>query len=141
MKNQLSDQKLLDLCLHYGKLALLYRRKFIGLLPEVSRRRLYEQKGFSSIFEFAYKLAGLSEAQVKRALSLDQKFADKLVLRNALISGKISINKLARVASVATVGNQEYLYEQVKVLPKDAVETLVRDMKEVAENNRSANDM
>lgn len=26
--------------------------KFIGLLPEVYRRKLYEKKGFSSIFEF-----------------------------------------------------------------------------------------
>lgn len=126
--SSLSNRCLYELCQKYGKLALLYRRKFIGLLPEVSRRRLYEQKGFGSIFEFAYKLAGLSEAQVKRTLSLDKKFEDKPVLREALVSGKVSINKLARVASIATVENQKSLLHQTELLSQKAVETFVRDI-------------
>ncbi len=133
MKN-LSDQKLLELCSHYGKLALHYRRKFIGLLPEVNRRRLFQKKGFNSIFEFAFKLAGLSEAHVKLAISLDQNFADKPILHNALTSGKTSINKLVRIASVATVENQKFLATQVELLPNRALETLVRDIKVDPEN-------
>ncbi len=128
-KPTLSDEKLLELCAHYGKLALHYRRKFIGLLPEVNRRKLFLGKGFNSIFEFAFKLAGLSEAQVKRAISLDQKFSDKPILREALVTGKISLDKLARVASIATPENQEFLVTQVSLLSKSSVETLVRDMK------------
>ncbi len=119
MKN-LTDEKLLELCAHYGKLALHYRRKFIGLLPEVNRRKLFQKKGFNSIFEFAFKLAGLSEAQVKLAISLDQSFSDKPLLHKALTRGKTSINKLVRIASVATVENQEFLATQVELLPKNA---------------------
>ncbi len=125
----LTDKKLLELCSHYGRLALHYRRKFIGLLPEVNRRKLFQKKGFNSIFEFAFKLAGLSEAQVKLAISLDQNFSDKPILHNALTSGKASINKLVRIASVATVENQEFLATQVELLPNRALETLVRDIK------------
>jgi len=76
----LSDEALYDQCAQYGALALYYRRKFTGLLPEVNRRRLYERKGFSSIFEFAFKLAGLSEVQVKLALRLNERFEDKPIL-------------------------------------------------------------
>lgn len=57
----LSDENLYKLCQQYGEQARVWRQKFAGLLPEVHRRKLYEKKGFSSIFEFAAKLAGMSE--------------------------------------------------------------------------------
>ena len=41
--------------------------------------------------------------------------------------GEVSVNKLARVASIATSQNEMELAEAVKVLPQKAVETLVRD--------------
>ncbi len=130
----MSDEKLYELCRQYGRQALEWRNKFAGLLPEVERRKLYLQNGFGSIFEFAFKLAGLSEAQVKLALSLDQKFADKPALKELLTSGKVSVGKLVRVAAVATVENQSFLADQVRLLPKGALETLARDMR--AENGR-----
>ncbi len=57
----LTDEKLYELCKMYGARALEWRRKFIGLLPEVERRKLYRKKGFASVFEFAAKLAGVSQ--------------------------------------------------------------------------------
>ncbi|MFA5820660.1 MAG: hypothetical protein WC873_00910 [Candidatus Gracilibacteria bacterium] len=128
MKN-LSDERLYERCKYFGKLTLNYRNKFIGLLPEVNRRKLYEQKGFSSIFEFAFKLAGLSKEQVQVALNLDLKFADKPDLKEIFESGKASISKLARIVSIATVENQEFLANQVQLLPKSSLETLARDIK------------
>lgn len=125
--SNLSDLELYRLCKEYGKNALLWRQKFIGLLPEVKRRKLYLAKGFSSVFEFAKKLAGISEEQVRTVLNLDKKFKDKEVLHTLLIKGEVSVNKLARVASIATIENQEYLAIQAKVLPSRALETLVRD--------------
>ncbi len=126
---KVSDEKLYELCRQYGKQALEWRNKFAGLLPEVERRKLYLRKGFGSIFEFAFKLAGLSEAQVKLALSLDQKFADKPALLELLTGGKVSAGKLVRVAAVATVENQNFLAGQVRLLPQKALEVLARDMK------------
>ncbi|HLG25330.1 MAG TPA: hypothetical protein VI588_00865, partial [Candidatus Gracilibacteria bacterium] len=66
----MSDEKLFRLCKYYGEQARAWRQKFCGLLPEVNRRKLHERKGFGSIFEFAKKLAGLSEEQVRRVLNL-----------------------------------------------------------------------
>lgn len=123
----MTDEKLLILCEKYGRRALLWRQKFTGLLPEVNRRRLYEKRGCQSIFEFAYKLAGLSKEQVQRAIQLERTFIDKPTLHKVLVEGKASISKLAKVASIATLENEEFLAEQVRLLPRKALETLARD--------------
>ena len=124
---EITDQKLLKLCDKFGKQALLWRRRFIGLLPEVNKRRLYEKRGCKSIFEFAAKLAGLSEMQVRRVLCLEKRFEEKPVLKNLLEEGRVSINKLVRVASIATVENESELAEKIKFLSQKALETLARD--------------
>lgn len=127
----MTDEQLLRLCAMYGKKALVWRRKFIGLLPEVNRRRLYEKRGCQSIFEFAAKFAGLSEDQVRRALNLSYEFRDKPSLHRLLASGSVGLSKLARVASIATVENEMELAEKVKLLPQKALETLARDVRAV----------
>lgn len=123
----MSDDELYRKAKLYGRNALVWRQKFVGLLPEVNKRGLYKTKGFGSIFEFAFKLAGLSEKQVRRVLNLERRFEAMPVLKRALESGEVSVNKLVRVASIASVDNQEALVEVVRVLPQRAVETFVRD--------------
>lgn len=125
----LSDADLYKLCREYGAAARLWRQKFIGLLPEVFERKLYIKKGFGSIFEFAAKLGGISEEQVRVVLNLEKRFEAMPVLKSLLVNGDVSINKLVRVASIANPENQEALAEQVKILPSRAIETLVRDEK------------
>ena len=95
----------------------------------MNRRRLYEAKGFQSIFEFAAKLGGLSADQVRLALNLEKRFEDKPILKRMLENGETSINKLTRIASIATPENEEALAEKIKVLPKSALDTWVRDAK------------
>jgi len=130
----LTDKELYKLCRNYGANALMWRRKFIGLLPEVNRRRLYERKGFGSIFEFAKKLCGLSEKQVRLALNLDERFKYKPAFKELLLRGKVSINKLTRVTSVLTAENEEFWAEKTQQLPKAALETLVKDAKNEINN-------
>jgi len=126
---KITDEKLYALCKKYGRQALLWRRKFIGLLPEVNRRRMFEQKGFSSIFEFAAKLCGLSAEQVSLALNLGKRFEDKPILKAMLERGEASINKLSRVVSIATAENEAELAAKVRVLPISALNVLVHDEK------------
>ncbi|MDP4008692.1 MAG: HNH endonuclease signature motif containing protein [Candidatus Peregrinibacteria bacterium] len=133
-----SDKQLLYFCKKYGDQTLLWRRKFIGLLPEVNRRGLYERKGFSSIFEFGKRMAGLSEDQIRLALNLEKRFEDKPVLKSMLVAGEVSINKLARVVSIATSENEEFLAQSAKVLSKSSLEVFVRDIR-LARNNSVEN--
>ncbi|MFA6917679.1 MAG: HNH endonuclease signature motif containing protein [Candidatus Gracilibacteria bacterium] len=127
--SSLTDEKLYHLCQTYGERTRFWRQKFTGLLPEVFKRRLYEKKGFSSIFEFSKKLAGLSEEQVRLVLNLEIRFEETPVLKSLLVEGKVSMNKLARIVSIAKPENEKFLATQVQILSKSAVETLVRDEK------------
>ena len=125
----LTDEELFSLAKKYGQNALLWRRKFIGLLPEVYRRRLWEKKRFGSIFEFASKLCGLSHEQVRLTLNLEKRFQETPKLHELLVRGEVSVNKLARVVSIASSENEEELAMQVQILSQKAVETVVRDFK------------
>ena len=127
----LTDKELYNLCKKYGTEALLWRQKFIGLLPEVKRRELYLKKGFGSIHEFAAKLAGVSREHVNRVVNLEEKFSSSgtLKLHEMLVSGEVSSNKLTKVASIASVETEEELVDAVAKLPCRSVETYVRDMK------------
>ncbi len=131
---KMDDRELFSLCQEFGEQARKWKQKFAGLLPEVNHRRLYERKGFSSIFEFAKKLAGMSEKQVRRALNLEEKLKKTPILENLFTSGEISMNKLDRVASIATAENQEFLAEKVQILSKSALETFVRDERNAIKN-------
>jgi hypothetical protein len=126
-REKFSDEKLYALCKKYGENALYYRRKFIGLLPEVYKRKLYEKKKFGSIFEFAARICGVSEEQVRRVLNIEKRFEDKPILKEMLVNGEVSANKLAKIASIATTENQQALATQVKLLPCRALEVLARD--------------
>lgn len=135
--HSLSDNELYIICKEYGTKSIIWRKKFIGLLPEVNRRKLHAKKGFSSIFEFAAKLCGLSEEHVRLALNLEKRFEDKPALKELLISGQESINKLSRIVSIATPENEQEIAEKIKLLSIRAVETLVRDQKQSLHVNRT----
>lgn len=120
----------------FGAKHLEYRRKCVGLLPQIFKDRIYEKKGFDSIFEYAAILAGLSHKQVRRTLGLHKNFSDKPALQNLLEKGEISINKLAKkIASIATTENQVELAKNVKILSCRALEALTRDIKAADANS------
>ena len=117
------------LCEKYGRETLEARHKFEGLLPEVHRRQLYLQKNCTSVYMFAPLLAGMSREQVDVVLRLENRFQDKPLLKEALTEGKISVNKLARVVSIATVENQQQLLRHAQILSSRALEVYVKDIK------------
>ena len=66
----LTDPELYALCKKWGTEALAARRKFIGLLPEVYARQLYERRKFRSIYHFAAALGGVGRRLVDDVLRL-----------------------------------------------------------------------
>ncbi|MBI4127382.1 hypothetical protein HY463_01610 [Candidatus Peregrinibacteria bacterium] len=70
----------------------------------------------------------MSHDQVKLALNLEERFESLPVLHGLLVNGEVSVNKLARVVSIAKPENEEEMVEAVK-LSNRALETYVRDEK------------
>jgi len=149
MKNlqKLSDKELYGICKKWGAEALTARRKFAGLLPEVYLREMFsledmgngkggswlKKRGFTCLYEFAAKLAGMSRDQVDLVVRIERRLEDKQILREALVKGEISVNKLARVVSIATVENQGEILKKVEVLSNRALEVFVKDFRRVNE--------
>ncbi len=125
----MSDEVLLSVCVRYGEETRKWRNKFLGMLPEVNRRRLYEREGCSSVVEFAKKVGGVSEEQVRTVIRVKEAFAETPRLQELLTSGTVSVNKLARVISVVTPENEAFLVNQVQMLSQGSLEVLVRDIK------------
>jgi len=123
---QMLDKDLLTLCRQYGRDAILLHRKFIGLLPEVNRRRLYEKEGFQSIYHFAAVLGGVSREQVNRVINKEETLKDKPICRALLIEGKVSINKFSR-APVITKENDAEVAKSLEVLSQKTLEIMRKD--------------
>jgi hypothetical protein len=71
----------------------------------------------------------MSREQVDLVLRLERRLEDKPILRDALVGGGVSANKLARVVSIATIENQQNILEKVEVLSSRALEVFVKDFK------------
>lgn len=125
----LTDDELYRLCRQYGLNAKIWLRKFAGLVPEVYRRGIYKRKGFISIYEFAKKLAGMSERTVDKIINLSRKFEDKPSLREKLENGSVGWSKLEKVASVATKETEKAWAEKVDVLGTRSLEIYVQEFK------------
>lgn len=123
----MTDKQLYQLCKEYGLEARKWKNRFIALLPEVYKRRVYKQKGFGSIFEFAAKLGGVSRNVVEDALNLDVKLQDKPKLK-ALIP-QIGINKVRVVANISTKENESEWAIKAQNMTKAALETHVREVR------------
>jgi len=128
-RNIMTDPELYALCKKWGTEALAARRKFIGLLPEVFRRRLFERRGFSSIYHFAAEIGGVSKQLVEEVLRLEKRFKEMPNLHFALVKGEIGMSKLARIASVVEIGNEAVMCEKIRNLSRRAVDILVREMR------------
>ncbi len=114
--------------------AKAWRRKFIGLLPEIQSRGIHEKHGFFSIYEYAAKLGGVSKKQVQRVIQLERKLETKPQLKSILTNGEISTNKLIKITPILDLEKEESLIEKVKTLPCRTLETYVRDLRRDEEN-------
>lgn len=122
----LSDKDLYARCQEYGTHARVWRRRFAGLLPEVLRRDLHRRRGFGSIYEFAFKLGGMSSASVDKVLHLAEKLADKPVLRAQLLSGEQGWSKIEKVAYIATPESDQEWAGKVKLMTQASLEAYVQ---------------
>lgn len=126
MHENLTDAALYALCKKYGLNAKQWLRKFAGLLPEVYRRQLYKHRSYGSIYEFAAKLAGMSETQVDKIIYIARKLEGKPALKSLLETGEIGWSKIEKVAYIATPETDKFWVEKVRSLPAATLELYVQ---------------
>lgn len=111
----------------YGKNAREWMRKCALLLPEIQRERVWEKKGFGSIYEYASKLAGMSKHTVDESLRVLNAIEDKPALMHVAVQKGIQI--LRPIATIATQENATFWAEKATSMSKPALETYVHEIR------------
>ena len=111
----------------YGQNAKEWFRKCALLLPEIEKFKVWRKKGFHSIYEYAAKLANMSQYQVNEALRTVRKTADFPELRKIVeIKG---INAVRPVLTIVNEKTEHFWAEKAKSMSRHTLETYVRDYK------------
>src|SRR3989344_9703779 len=129
-QNNSTNDKLVINQLHqqfseYGKNAKEWLRKCALLLPEIAAKQVWRRKGFSSIYEYAAKLAGMSRSSVDDALWILEKIADKPALKQ--VAEERGINCVRPVATIATPETAQFWADKVQAMSKHTLATYVHD--------------
>lgn len=128
MKISKKEQVIFENFQRYGKNAKQWMNKCVLLLPKIEKRRIWEKKGFGSIYEFAAKLAGMSRNKVNEGLRILEKTKDLPEIRK--IIEKKGIWAVKPVLRVVTPENQEFWVQKAKIMKKSTLETYVKDILE-----------
>ncbi len=123
----MTDKELWDLGLTYGANARNWKKKFVSLLPEISKRGLHKEHGFTSIFEYAAKVGGVGRKTVEYIFQVQKHIEDKPALKEAL--PKAGVHKIRAVATIATKENQKELAEKVQTMSKPALELYAKEQR------------
>ena len=102
-------------------------RKCKFLLPKIYTHQIWRKKGFSSINEYAAKLAGLSEWQVRDALRVLKNIEDKPALKELAL--RHGLSRVRPVASIATSESQAFWAEKANEMSHHTLKTYVREFK------------
>ncbi|MFA6550263.1 MAG: hypothetical protein WCT36_02825 [Candidatus Gracilibacteria bacterium] len=131
-----NTQKILEKDLHekfsfYGKNAKEWMRKCVLLLPEINRLRIWEKKGFGSVYEYAAKLAGMSKNTVDEALRILRKIEDKPEIKKVV--EEKGLNAIKPIVTTATPETDKFWAEKAREMSVHTLETYVREFHHVVE--------
>jgi hypothetical protein len=110
----------------YGKNAKEWQRKCILLLPEIAKLEVWKTKGFSCIYEYAAKLAGMSRGQVDDALYILKKIENKPALMEVVeLRG---VNAVRPVVSIATKEDEKFWAKKAKEMSNNTLRVFTREI-------------
>ena len=94
----------------------------LSLLPEIDRDKIWQKAGFSSIYEYALRLAGLSTRLVNKALKIDQKLAEMPELKSLIKSQGLS--KIEIISRVASKDTEKFWCEKARTMTRDGLQRI-----------------
>ena len=122
------DRQLHEKFSNYGTNAKEWMRKCQMLLPEIAKRQIWRKKGFSCIYEYAAKLAGMSRHNVDTALWILKKIENKPELQK--VATEKGLNRIRPVANLATEETAEFWAKKAGEMSKHTLETYVKNYRE-----------
>ncbi len=115
-----------------GKNAKKWMKKCVLMLPKIEELRIWEKKGFSTIHEFAAKLAGMSKHKVNEGLRILKRIDGMAEIRRVI--EKKGIWAVKPVLRVLTAENQKFWAEKAMTMKRATLITYVRDWEKYYRN-------
>jgi len=122
---QFSDKDLYAYCKKVGFNARIWYRRFIAVIPEVARRRLYKKHGYYSIHEFAAKIAGISNETVNDVLRIDEKLHGMNKIKS-LIAEK-GLNKVKLVANIVKPETEDFWAQKIQTMTLSSLRIFINE--------------
>ncbi|KKT19096.1 MAG: hypothetical protein UW03_C0024G0010, partial [Candidatus Peregrinibacteria bacterium GW2011_GWA2_43_8] len=97
------------------------------LLPEIAREEIWKKKRFSSIYEYAAKLAGMNHEKVNECLRIMKHIEDKPELLE--VAEKKGLGAVRPVVTIATKETAKFWAGNAITMKKNTLETYVRNYK------------
>ncbi|KKT02028.1 MAG: hypothetical protein UV80_C0006G0018 [Candidatus Peregrinibacteria bacterium GW2011_GWF2_43_17] len=111
----------------YGKNAKYWLRRCEMLLPEIAREEIWKKKRFSSIYEYAAKLAGMNHEKVNECLRIMKHIEDKPELLE--VAREKGLGAVRPVVTIATKETAKFWAGNAITMKKNTLETYVRNYK------------
>jgi len=116
----MTDQEIHIQFSRLGKQSNHWKHQCKLMLPEIVKRQIWKKKGYSSLFEYAAKLAGLSRATVNESLWILRKLENKPRLKKVAIDK--GLTRVRPIIAIATEENDEELAKKARQMSKASLE-------------------
>jgi hypothetical protein len=124
-----TNRELYSKCLELSGYIKKYRNQFIALIPLVEKRKVYLKHNMHSIYEFAAKLAGISNETVAKILRISHKLKKSPRLQEAFVNGEVTWTKLEVVSPLISAKNDLVLALKLPTMSVDAIRLMVKELK------------
>ena len=126
-----SDELLLEKIKYLGKNIRYSRRRFIAMLPEIDRRRLYRKLGYESTSLMASHEAELSHNVVSKVLKAAEYIRPFRGIKILFERSNIGWSKFVAIASALSRENAaDFLWHLKNNTPKSSLEEMARTINE-----------
>jgi len=99
--------------------------ELLEVLLKVEDHAVCRKLGYSSLFQYCVSCLKLSENNAFNLITVVRKSRTVPKLKEAVVSGEITLSKARRIAPVITSANQEEWIEKAKVLPQRLLEKAI----------------
>lgn len=110
----------------YGRNAREWLRKCQQMLPLIDEYKIWDKRGYSSIYEYAYKLAGMNQDQVRESLRIMRHISNRPALQR-VVDAK-GLNAVRPVLTLVAHGDsEEFWAEKAMEMSQQTLVTYVRE--------------
>lgn len=111
----------------YGRNVKEWMSKCVMLLPQIEKNEIWAKKGFTDIYEYARKIAGMSRNKVNESLRILSKTESLPEIRK-LIETK-GVFAVKPIVNIVTPETEQFWATRISEMRKSTLETFVKDYK------------